>query len=220
MTGHLKRLGLPAALLLLTTHAAAQTAPASEPAQTAPAHSEPAQAAPPHSESAPAGGVVQHPWWVAAELHMSFLSNLVEKSTVNLTYGYGAKSGYRWKTDWGVYFQLEHNLWLETEMDVTTQQGVFNIGVGAERLYFARRMRAALAIGPSILLYDTALDDAGTTGLFIDVRPTGVRWPVGKGWALVFDPLTFTLEIPALSGIPLLQIQYRTVLAVEYGLGR
>ena len=70
------------------------------------------------------------------------------------------------------------------------------------------------------MLYETALDDPGTTGLFFDIRPTGVRWPVGKGYVLVLDPLTFTVEAPALGGIPLVQIQYRTVFALEYGLVR
>ena len=127
-----------------------------------------------------------------------------------------AKSGYRWARDWGAYFQIEHNLWTETELESTVRQGVLNLGAGGERLYFLRRMRAAAALGPSILLYDTALDDAGTTGLFFDVRPTGVRWPLGNRLLLVLDPLTFTVVLPVLGGIPLVQIQHRTVLALEY----
>jgi hypothetical protein len=160
------------------------------------------------------------PWWIAAELHASLLSNLVEKSTVNLAFGVAAKAGYRWKNDWGAYFLVEHDAWVETEIATDVKQGVLNLGFGAERLFFQRRMRTALSIGPSILLYDTALDDAGTTGLYVDIRPTGIRWPVGKSFALVLDPLTFTIEAPALGGIPLVQIQYRTVFGVEYGLGR
>jgi hypothetical protein len=160
------------------------------------------------------------PWWIAAELHVSLLSNLVEKSTVNLAFGFAAKAGYRWRSDWGAYFLVEHDAWVETEIATDVKQGVLNLGFGAERLFFQRRMRTALSIGPSILLYDTALDDAGTTGLYADIRPTGIRWPVGKGFTLVLDPLTFTIEAPALGGIPLVQIQYRTLFGVEYGLGR
>lgn len=200
MRWHLKNVGLAATLWLLTTQVAAQAqAPASEP---------------------PRAGTVEHPWWIAGEVHLSILSNLIDKSTINLTFGYAAKFGYRWKTGWGAYFQAEHNMWTETEIDISVLQGAFNIGIGAERSFFRDRMRTALAIGPSILLYETALDNPGTTGLFIDVRPTGVRWPVGRGYVLVLDPLTFTIVAPALGGIPLVQIQYRTAFGIEYDLVR
>jgi hypothetical protein len=191
MREHVESLALAAALWLSATQAGAQAHPADDP-----------------------------PWWAAAEVHLSVLSNLVERSTVNLSFGYSGRFGYRWATNWGVYFQAEHNVWTETELEVEMRQGVFNLGVGAERLFFDRRMRAALAAGPSILLYQTALDDPGTTGLFVDVRPTGVRWPVGKSFVLVLDPLTFTVAAPVLGGIPLVQIQYRTAFGVEYDWGR
>ena len=178
-----------------------------------------AQATPPPSEP-PRAGMVEHPWWIGAEFHLSALSNLVDKSTLNLAFGYSLKSGYRWRTDWGAYLQAEHNLWTETELEADVRQGVLNIGIGAERLFFRRRMRAALTLGPSILLYETALDDPGTTGLFVDVRPTGIRWELGKSLTLMLDPLTFTVVAPALGGIPLVNIQYRTALALEYGLVR
>jgi hypothetical protein len=163
-----------------------------------------------------ATGPTARPWWVAGEFHLSILSDLIDRSTLNITFGYAAKSGYRWKSDWGAYLQVEHNLWTETELESTVRQGALNIGAGGERLYFLRRMRAAAAVGISILLYQTALDDPGTTGLFFDVRPTGVRWPLGRGLVMMLDPLTFTVAAPVLGGIPLVQIQYRTVLALEY----
>jgi hypothetical protein len=163
---------------------------------------------------------VESHWWVAAELHFSVLSNLVERSTVNISFGYAGKFGYRWQGDWGLYLHVEHNLWTETEIAMNVRQGAFDVGVGVERMYFQRRMRAALALGPAILLYDTALDDAGAAGIFVDVRPTGVRWPVGRSFVVTLDPLTFTLVAPTLGGIPLVQIQYRTALAVEYDFSR
>jgi hypothetical protein len=159
------------------------------------------------------------PWWFGGELHLSVLSNLVDQSTINITFGYAGKAGYRWKADWGLFFQIEHNLWAETELEGNVRQGVLNIGGGPERLFFQRRMRTALGMGPAVLLYNTALDDAGTTGLFVDVRPTGIRWPVGKSFVLVFDPLTFTIVAPVLGGIPLVEIQYRSALALEYDWG-
>ena len=36
---------------------------------------------------------------------------------------------------------------------------------------------------------------------------------------LVIDPLTFTFLMPDLTRIPLVQIEYRTVLAIEFGVG-
>ena len=98
--------------------------------------------------------------------------------------------------------------------------GAFNIGLGGEYLYFARRMRTALYIGPSVLLFDTGIDEAGTTGIYLDVRPTGIRWRLHDQVLVQFDPLTFTIVAPSLSGIPLVVIEYRTALAVEFSLWR
>lgn len=203
--------------LLFVASASAQANPdAAKSQQTSAANSADAKPARPATPTASARA---HTWWLGAEGHASFLSNLVDQSTINLAFGYSAKGGYRWNRRAGVYFQAEQDFWTQTEITVDVQQGVFNIGLGVDYLYFAERMRFAAGLGTSTLLFTTALDDKGTTGLYIDTRPAGLRWPMNHGFTIVFDPLCFTLLIPALSGIPLVQIQYRTALSFEYDLG-
>jgi hypothetical protein len=206
----------PAAAQLAADQEPAHSARAVEPASTAATSGRPSVTPP---APAPAVPGPRRVWWIAGELHLSAFSNLVDQSTINLAFGYAAKTGWRWTERWGVYFQIEQNLWVEMEYDVSVRPGVLNLALGIEHLFFGERVRAALAFGPSILLFETALDDPGTTGIFLDVRPAGLRWPINERFVFTLDPLGFTLVVPALSGIPLVQIQYRATLSFEYDLG-
>ena len=99
-------------------------------------------------------------------------------------------------------------------------QGALNVGVGGELLYFEQRARASVAVGPSVLLFDSGLDDAGTTGIFVDVRPVALRWRFHDRVTLQVDPLTFTVVAPVLERIPLVLVEYRTVVGLEFDLVR
>jgi hypothetical protein len=70
-----------------------------------------------------------------------------------------------------------------------------------------------------VLLFDTGLDRRGNVGLYFELRPLGVRWSRPRA-TVVLDPLTFAVVAPVLTNIPLVQIQYRTVLQIEIGGGR
>jgi hypothetical protein len=52
---------------------------------------------------------------------------------------------------------------------------------------------------------------------FLDFRPVGVRWRVGPKVTLGLEPLHFALVAPVLTGIPLLDVQYRTTVYLELG---
>jgi len=152
--------------------------------------------------------------FVAVEGHVSLFSDLAEASILAGTFGYGARGGYRW-CGWGVSLTVEHNLWIATEYDSNVVQGALNIGVGGEFIYADGFVRTALAIGPSILAFDTLLDDAGSVGIFLDVRPVGLRWALCDILTVGLDPINFALVAPVLDKIPLLHIQYRTFLYAE-----
>ena len=92
---------------------------------------------------------------------------------------------------------------------------VVNVGVGVEYLYAGGFVRSALAMGPSILAFDTALDDAGTTGFFFDLHPVGLRWAPHERVILGLDPVAFSMVAPVLDGIPLVNVAYRTCFYVE-----
>jgi hypothetical protein len=69
--------------------------------------------------------------------------------------------------------------------------------------------------GPSILWFDATFNTKGTTGLFVDLRPAGLRWRPARSIALAFDPLSLALVAPVLSSPGIAQLEYRTLLGVE-----
>jgi hypothetical protein len=183
-------------LLVLPSLSQAETAPGSPLADHKP------------DRSRPTGPFAQF------ELHGSVLNDAPERSFLNGAFGYGFKGGYRYR-GLGAFAFVEHDLWLASEMEMKVVNGVFNYGLGLDLIHGAGYVRSALALGLSTLVYDTALDKAGTTGLFVDVHPVGLRFAIHDRLVLGFDPLTFTLVAPQLSGIPLVKIEYRTTVYAE-----
>jgi len=157
--------------------------------------------------------------FAALEGHLSFFTDEKERSIVANTFGYALRLGYRWGGHgwgaWGVFLHIEHNLWLAFEYETSVENGVVNLGVGAEIVYAHGLVRSSVALGPSILAFDTLIDERGEVGVFLDARPLGLRWAFGDHLALGLDPIGVALVAPVLSGIPLVQVEYRTLLYVE-----
>ncbi len=153
--------------------------------------------------------------FAAAELHGSMLSDVPDASVLQSTFGGGARGGYRFDNGWGAYLQVEQNLWFAAESSGEFVDGAWNIGLGGELVYADGFVHTALAVGPSILAFDTVLDKAGSTGVYLDARPVGLRWRLHEWVLLGLDPITFALVAPVLEGIPLIQIEYRTALYAE-----
>lgn len=183
------RTALPLALSLLAAPAAAEPETGAEPAPTA--------------------------WAIQAELHGSLFADIADRSLIAGTYGPAVRVAHRWGR-WGAFLQVEHDFWLSTELESEVVQGAYNIGLGGEVTYHGGAARTALALGPSILAYDTVLDEAGEVGIFFDLRPVGLRWPIAERWHIGLDPIGFTVVAPVLDGIPLVQFEYRTALYVEW----
>lgn len=152
--------------------------------------------------------------FVSLEGHISLFSDLIEWSLLSGSFGYGARAGYRFKKI-GIFLHIEHNMWLAMEHHTEVVQGAVNLGLGGEIIYANGWVRTSLALGPSILAFDTVLDQAGETGIFLDARPVGLRFPVHDLLTIGLDPITFTVVAPVLGGIPLIYTQYRTVLYLE-----
>ena len=110
----------------------------------------------------------------------------------------------------------EANAWRDRRDDGTDDFVLaFDLGVGARFDYGGGRLRSSLAAGATLLAIPGDLDTAGTLGAFIDVRPLGFVWPLGPGVRLGVVPLSLTLAVPVLTGIPLVSIQYRTTIFAE-----
>ncbi len=94
--------------------------------------------------------------------------------------------------------------------------GTLSVGLGGELRYADGFVRTSLAVGPSVLLFDTLLDRAERVGLFVDVRPVGLRWKVNDRFTLGLDPFHLVLLAPVLTQIPLVRVQYRLSFSVEF----
>jgi len=92
---------------------------------------------------------------------------------------------------------------------------VFDLGVGARFDFGGGRLRSSVAAGATLLAVPGDVDTAGTVGAFVDVRPVGFAWRLGPGVRLGVVPLSLTLAVPVLTGIPLVSIQYRTTIFAE-----
>ena len=158
--------------------------------------------------------VYQDVAFIQVEGHLSLLSDAADRSSLGGTFGYALRGGYR-LGQWGFFASAEHNLWLASEDELTVRNGALNVGAGFEYHYFEGRARTSLAIGPSIQLFDTVLEKAGSVGFFIDVRFIGLRWEVSDYAAIQLDPLSFALVAPIIGSIPLILAEYRTVLSFE-----
>ena len=150
----------------------------------------------------------------SVEGHVSLLSDAPERSFINVTSGYALRGGYRFGR-WGVLAQVERNYWLPTELSRELKPGALNIGLGVEWFAVQDRVRLSVTAGPSILWFDTAFDNKGSVGLFVDLRPAGLRWLFPHHVALVFDPLSLAIVAPVLGEPGILQLEYRTLVGVE-----
>jgi MYXO-CTERM domain-containing protein len=173
-----------------------------------------AERAPPTAH-APLPAWKNQPYFVELEGHLSVFSDAPDTSLINMTMGYALRGGYRWG-HWGLLGHIERNYWLPTEYSSSLASGALNIGIGGEFFFAGGFARSSITIGPSILLFDTALHDAGRTGFFLDLRPIGVRYPLHEHIVIALDPLTVAYVQPIVFDENVIRlVEYRTVLGVE-----
>jgi hypothetical protein len=181
--------------------------------RAAPPESTDSYIAPPLMQSG--DGLAKH-FFIELLGHMSLLNDAPDVSLINLTFGYAIRGGYRFER-WGLVVAVERNYWRPTEFPGSLAQGTLNIGVGAEYRYIGGFARSSLLIGPSILMFDATYHSAGHTGIYLDLRPIGLRYEVIEHLAIAFDPLTVAYVQPVISAThSIRQLEYRTLLGVEY----
>jgi hypothetical protein len=151
-------------------------------------------------------------WWVQSGLMASIYDP--RRDLVAARWSVGTSIGRRF-TRWGFFGLAEFDQTLDFSLD-TQFLSVLNLGVGAEYLNFLGHVRSSLTVGTSILLSDTAIDDAGESGWFIDLRPAGLRWAMSDHFTLEFVPISLDIITPVPSGIPLIVFSYGTLLSIEW----
>ncbi len=166
-----------------------------------------------------------HRWFVDVQVHSTFISALLDEEPVQMSYGVSGRVARR-NSRVGWYLSLDNTWWPSLQLDTGSEevfdgslQGIIALTAGIEHPYFDERMRFLFDAGVSVMLRNTRLDDRGRVGTLVNFRPVGIRIPFPQRRALIIDPLSFTMLLPDLTGIPLLIFQFRTVVTVEFGVG-
>ncbi|MGV3625632.1 MAG: hypothetical protein ACO1OB_32780 [Archangium sp.] len=154
----------------------------------------------------------------AVETHGAGFNSGSGGSLLGISFGGALRGGIR-NDRWGLFLHVENDVWGGTNYDAGLVPGVVNVGLGGEHRFANGLIRTAVAFGTSTLVFDTVLDKAGSTGLFLDVRPLGIRWQLGHSkFTFGIDPIGLTFMMPVLSGLPLVRIQFRTSFMLEFTL--
>lgn len=154
---------------------------------------------------------------LAVESHGSLLNGNAGAPNLNISFGFGLRGGVEFGR-WGVFLHVENDIWGATTYGYKFTPGVLNYGVGADYRYAGGFVRTALTVGLSTLLFNTPIDNAGSTGIFVYAVPVGLRWKIDNLLTVGLDPIAFMLAMPSMTRIPLAHIEYRTAISLEFGL--
>ena len=149
-----------------------------------------------------------------SEFHGSTLSDAPGRSVMARTLGYGLRAGYQWGA-WRAIAQLERSYWWSIELDDRLKPGSLNLGLGGAYLSAGGFVRSSFVIGPSILRFDTAFHDKGTTGFFVDLRPVELSWEPLDWLAITLTPLSFAYLSPVTETPAIRMVLYRTLIGTE-----
>jgi hypothetical protein len=114
---------------------------------------------------------------------------------------------------WNVFAQMDFGFYGNPSLGLDSYNEILNVGLGASLLSLNRRIRTTVSLGPSFLLTDSFANSAGAVGLYVDLRPAGILFSLGKT-VLELVPLSLSVTAPVLHGVPLILIQYRTAVAL------
>lgn len=157
------------------------------------------------------------PFHVAFEAQGSVVSGTRFGSSLDVSFGPRLRAGFELPTARRLraYLAIEQTSLLALEYMARVDPGVLALALGGE-LLFSNHLRAGLALGPTFLIQDTPLHAAGTIGLLLDVRPIGVRLPLGSQVLLTIEPITASLLVLAPEAPQLATLHYRAVLGIEW----
>lgn len=165
-------------------------------------------------------------YWVGGQLHAVFVSALLDWEELQLSGGVGITGGVHFRRA-GLTLAVENSWFPEPtlaedsgETFVGEMQGLVAVLVGVDLRYASEHLRLRISAGPTMLLRSSLVDRAGTVGIAFEARPAGIRIPLRGARTLVVDPLSFSMAIPDFSGIPLLLLQFRTTLSIEFDVTR
>ena len=150
------------------------------------------------------------------DLGLSILGETGSRDHFSRSFALGLRGGKRWGR-WGGFAQIEPAYWRVSKPDGTEDiQGALNLGIGGEVLSAQGLIRTALSFGPSFLVKGGDIDQPGSRGFYFEIRPAGLRWALASHFIIGLDPIILSMMVPVLEGIPLIELEYRTVFIGEY----
>ena len=84
-------------------------------------------------------------WYISINIHLSFLSDVRNRSNVLPTFGYGVDVGRRWN-DKAFFVHIEHSLWLRTEIRKGLALGALSIAPGFDAIYGDGFVHTSIAV--------------------------------------------------------------------------
>lgn len=163
-----------------------------------------------------APGLERSGWVLQPEVSASFISEEAGDPTTMRALGAGGRL-VRQMGRYGVGFGTELNLFeTRTVDDDPDRMAAVLAGADLSVLSGEGYIRSSTSLGTAILLEGSELDEAGSVGFYWEVRAVTFRFLVDDDLVLAFSPLSGVALVPEPSGIPLVDIQYRMNLAVEF----
>lgn len=128
--------------------------------------------------------------------------------------------GLRWRPQpaLGLGVDLEMNPWLDFASG-TVAAGTANAIVSATYDWLSLRgasIRSGASAGASMLLFDAAGARVGDIGPHLGVSLLALSLPLGNGSSFDIEPMSATLSVPHIGGVPLAYKQYRFNLGVTW----
>ncbi|MCP4133070.1 MAG: hypothetical protein GY754_19040 [bacterium] len=152
--------------------------------------------------------------FIQTQFFISVFSDDLDRAILANTGGYGFTGGYKFPL-FGVFLHIEQNFWATVEYNREIKPGALNVALGIEKRYFQGRARSSLSFGTSTLLFDTAFDKKGHTGIFLEVVPLGLMFGILDWLSIGLNPISFALVAPVLGTPSILMHEYRTRLFAE-----
>ncbi|MEP6653717.1 MAG: hypothetical protein ABJA82_10180 [Myxococcales bacterium] len=135
----------------------------------------------------------------------------------NASYNLGVGVRYDLGKRVTVGLDVEYNPWLSIETNRRTAGTTNAAAVGVYRLDVLDyiELRATLAAGVSVLMFDTWAAKKGRVGPFFAISPLGVAIRMNGRLRLIIDPAELVFAVPQTAGIPLVYRQHRFAVAVQ-----
>jgi len=155
--------------------------------------------------------------YLRTDIFAGLLNDMPEYSSIAAGLGYAGHAGWR-SNRWGVFVGFERDFWVTHNWQIKVTPGVLNILAGGEYLSFNKKIRTSIAAGTSTLMFDSVFDERGSTGLYIDIRPSSLRWTLNDKLTIEFCPISVSFMNPVMGKRPIKKLEYRSYLTIEASL--